>query len=47
VKSAVFAISAATAILGHSPVLQFSPDDRRENPRKFRRGKNYKRSFCI
>jgi len=36
-KSAAFALSAATAILGRRPVLQLFSDGRRENPRKFRR----------
>ena len=42
-----FAISAVTAILDHSRILQFSPHDRRGNPQKYRRGKNEKRSFCV
>jgi hypothetical protein len=43
----LFVMSAATAILGRSPVLQFFSDDQRENLRKFRWGKNEKRSFCV
>jgi hypothetical protein len=43
----LFVMSAATVILGRDPVLQFFSDDQRENLRKFRWGKNEKRSFCV